>query len=140
MEINSVILEGESRFGFDETVDKIHETAEGSGWKIPTVHDLQETLRKNDIEVQEVKVIELCKPQYSGTLMREDPNKFVSALMPCRISVYRKSDGKTYVSRINSTMLSMFMGGTIGEVMGQAGNEMEVVLKEVIVPEPLPDF
>ncbi|NQV01761.1 MAG: DUF302 domain-containing protein [Bacteroidia bacterium] len=140
MEINNVILENESRFGFDETVQKIHEKAENSGWKIPTVHDLQETLRKNDIDVQEVKVIELCKPQYSGALMKEDPTKFVSALMPCRISVYRKIDGKTYISRINSGMLSMFMGGTTGQVMGQAGAEMEVIMKEVLAEEALPDF
>jgi uncharacterized protein (DUF302 family) len=140
MEINNVIQETESRFGFDETIRKIHEHAESSGWKIPTVHDLQETLRKNDIDVQEVKVIELCKPEYSGTLMKDDPTKFVSALMPCRISVYRKTDGKTYVSRINSGMLSMLMGGTIGRVMGRAGSEMKVIMKEVLAEEPLPDF
>ena len=81
MEINNVILENESRFGFDETIHKIHENAEVNGWKIPTVHDLQETLRKNDIDVQEVKVIELCKPTYSGALMKEDPTKFVSCLL-----------------------------------------------------------
>ncbi len=140
MEINNVILESESMFGFDETLQKIQEKAESSGWGIPTAHDLQETLRKNEIDVQEVKVVELCKPQFSGALMKEDPTKFVSALMPCRISVYRKSDGKIYVSRLNSSMLSMFMGGTIGQVMGQAGLEMEVILKEVMTEEPLPDF
>lgn len=140
MEFSNVILENESRFGFDETIQKIHDNADENGWKIPTVHDLQETLRKNQIDVQEVKVIELCKPLYSGALMKEDPTKFVSALMPCRISVYRKSDGKTYISRINSPMLSMFMGGTIGSVMGNAGTEMEVIIGRVIKEGPLPDF
>ncbi|TSA23809.1 MAG: DUF302 domain-containing protein [Bacteroidetes bacterium] len=140
MEVNNVILESESRFGFEETVARINQKADSTGWKIPTVHDLQETLRKNDIDVLEVKVIELCKPQYSGTLMKEDPTKFVSALMPCRISVYRKTNGKTYISRINAPMLSLFMGGTIGQVMGQAGAEMERIMKEILVEEPLPDF
>ena len=125
MEINSVLLETESRFGFNESVQKIHEKAEETGWKIPTVHDLQQTLKNNDIDVLEVTVIELCKPQYSGTLMKEDTSKFVSSLMPCRISVYKKTDGKSYISRLNSNMLSMFMGGTIGNVMGESGNEIE---------------
>ena len=140
MEISSVILESESRFGFDETVQIITEKAEENGWKIPIVHDLQQTLKNNDIDVQEVSVIELCKPQYSGPLMKEDASKFVSALMPCRISVYRKADGKSYISRINAPMLSMFMGGMVGEVMGQSGNEIEGMLKNVLVEEPLPDF
>ncbi|MBE0647275.1 MAG: DUF302 domain-containing protein [Bacteroidales bacterium] len=140
MEINNVIVENESRFGFEETIEKLQKSAELRGWKIPTVHDLQETLRKNQIDVQEVKVIELCKPEFSGALMKEDPTKFVSALMPCRISVYCKTDGKTYISRINSGMLSMFMGGTIGKVMGMAGTEMELIMNEVFEQDPLQSY
>jgi uncharacterized protein (DUF302 family) len=140
MELNNVILESESCFGFDETIAKIEKKADSRGWKIPTVHDLQETLRKNQIDVLEVKVIELCKPEFSGALMKEDESKFASALMPCRISVYRKADGKTYVSRINSAMLSMFMKGTIGKVMGMAGSEMEIIMDEVFDHNALPDF
>ncbi len=140
MEIDNVIIENESRFGFDETISKIQQSAELRGWKIPTVHDLQETLRKNQIDVQEVKVIELCKPEFSGALMKEDQSKFASALMPCRISVYCKSDGKTYISRINSGMLSMFMKGTIGKVMGMAGSEMELILNDVFDQDPLLDY
>jgi len=34
----------------------------------------------------------------------------------------------------------MFMGGSIGKVMGHAGIEMEVILKRVMVEEPLQDF
>jgi len=140
MEINAVILESTSRFGFDETVQKIREKAEENGWKIPIMHDMQQILKNNDIDVPEVTIIELCKPKYSGPLMKEDASRFVSSLMPCRISVYRKTDGKSYISRINSTMLSMFMEGAIGEVMGQSGNEIEMVLKNVLIEEPLPDF
>ena len=140
MEINAVIMESESRFGFDDTIEKIKQKADNTGWGIPTIHNLQQTLHNHDIEVLGVQVIELCKPVYSGTLMKEDDYRFVSSLMPCRISVYLKNDGKTYVSRINSSMLSMFMGGTIGEVMGQSGEEIETLLADILVEEPLPDF
>lgn len=138
--MNAVLLESESRFSFTEILKKIHELAILKGWKILTEHDLQETLRKNRIEVLEVKVIELCKPEFAGALMQEDPVKFASALMPCRISIYCKSNGKTYISRINSGMISMFMAGTIGKVMSIAGSEIELILKEVISQELLPDF
>ena len=140
MDLSSVILESESRFGFEETIARITRKAELNGWRIPTVHDLQETLKKNDIHVGEVRVVELCKPQYSGTLMKEDSTRFVSSLMPCRISIYTKTNGKTYVSRINTAMVSMFMPGTIGQVMGQAGGETEEIISEILTGKEIPDY
>lgn len=140
MELNAVILESESRYGFRETIARIEQQAASTGWKIPTSHDLQETLRKAAIDVPDVTIMELCKPTYAGVLMREDATRYISALMPCRISVYMKSDKKTYVSRLNAPMLSMFLGGEIGTVLGQSGHEMESLLKDILVEEPLPDF
>jgi uncharacterized protein (DUF302 family) len=140
MDLSSVILESESRFGFEETIARITRKAELNGWRIPTVHDLQETLKKSDIHVGEVRVVELCKPQYSGTLMKEDSTRFVSSLMPCRISIYTKTNGKTYVSRINTAMVSMFMPGTIGQVMGQAGGETEEIISEILTGKEIPDY
>jgi uncharacterized protein (DUF302 family) len=140
MDLSSVILESESRFGFEETIARITRKAELNGWRIPTVHDLQETLKKSDIHVGEVRVVELCKPQYSGTLMKEDSTRFVSSLMPCRISIYTKTNGKTYVSRINTAMVSMFMPGTIGQVMGQAGGETEEIISEILAGKEIPDY
>jgi uncharacterized protein (DUF302 family) len=87
-----------------------------------------------------VRVVELCKPQYSGTLMKEDSTRFVSSLMPCRISIYTKTNGKTYVSRINTAMVSMFMPGTIGQVMGQAGGETEEIISEILAGKEIPDY
>lgn len=138
--MNAVLLESASRFNFHETLEKIKEMATLRGWKILVEHDLQETLRKNRIEVLESKVVELCKPEFAGALMQEDAVKFASALMPCRISIYCKTDGKTYISRINSGMISMFMAGTIGKVMSMAGSEMELIMKGVIADETLSDF
>jgi uncharacterized protein (DUF302 family) len=140
MDLSSVILESESRFGFEETIARITRKAELNGWRIPTVHDLQETLKKSDIHVGEVRVVELCKPQFSGTLMKEDSTRFVSSLMPCRISIYTKTNGKTYVSRINTAMVSMFMPGTIGQVMGQAGGETEEIISDILTGKEIPDY
>jgi len=140
MEVNSIILESKSRFGFNETLEKIRELAAMREWKILAEHDMQKTLKNNGIEVQEAVVIELCKPEYAGALMQEDPVKFVSALLPCRFGVYCKADGNSYLSRLNTGMLSMFMAGTIGSVMGKAGSEMELIIKELIEADPLPDF
>jgi uncharacterized protein (DUF302 family) len=90
-----------------------------------SIHDLQEKMRKNGKEVNPVKVIELCKPDYAYRLLSEDTLRIYSNMMPCRISVYEKEDGKTYVSRLNSAMLSSMIGGVVEDVMSQAYRDAE---------------
>ena len=38
-------------------------------------------------------------------------------MMPCTISVYQKSDGKTYIGTMNAGLLGKMFGGMIAEVM-----------------------
>jgi len=46
-------------------------------------------------------------------------------MLPSRISVYLKEDGKTYISMIHSRTLAMQIGGTVGKVMKEAFSAAE---------------
>jgi hypothetical protein len=37
-------------------------------------------------------------------------------------------------------MVSMFMPGTIGQVMGQAGGETEEIISEILAGKEIPDY
>lgn len=128
-----MILEDPSRFTFDETVGKITDSITNAGWKMPAVHDLQNTIRNFGKEILPVKILELCHPKHSSRLLELDDERVVSVFMPCRISVYEKSDGKVYVSRINASVLSQSFGGIVGEVMSAANNEMEEMISPVLL-------
>ncbi|MFN8240216.1 MAG: DUF302 domain-containing protein [Bacteroidales bacterium] len=130
---NAMILEDPSRFTFDETVGKITDSITNAGWKMPAVHDLQNTIRNFGKEILPVKILELCHPKHSSRLLELDDERVVSVFMPCRISVYEKSDGKVYVSRINASVLSQSFGGIVGEVMSAANNEMEEMISPVLL-------
>ena len=127
-----MFLESESRFKFDETVKVLEETITGNGWKVLIIHDLQASMKKAGKEVLPVKVFEVCNPKHSFRLLSEDDKRIYSSLMPCRFSVYEKADGKVYVSRMNSILLSKQIGGLVEEVMTDATNETEVFLKAVL--------
>lgn len=129
---NEMFIESESKYNFDETVQKLTETITNSGWKISVVHDLQESMKKAGNEVLPVKVIEICNPKYSYRLLSTDEGRIYSALMPCRISLYEKHDGKVYVSRMNSVMLSKQIGGLVEEVMTSAADDTERFLNTVL--------
>lgn len=127
-----MFIESESRLGFDETIKVLDESIAISGWKVLIIHDLQASMKKTGKEVLPVKVFEVCNPKHSYRLLSLDDKRIYSSLMPCRFSVYEKADGKVYVSRMNSIILSKQIGGLVEEVLTDATNETEEFLKTVL--------
>ena len=132
MEKPVVMLENESRYGFDETISQLSAIIVERGWKITTTHDLQGTMKKNGKEVLPVSVIELCNPNHAYQILSKDEFRDVSPMLPCRISVYEKSDGKTYLSRMNATAFAGMIGGEAGATMVLAFTETEEMIREII--------
>ena len=127
-----MMLEDVSPYNFEETVAKFEESVKAHGWKIPTVHDLQKTMKKHGKDVRSVKVIELCHPDHAGRILAESEERIVSSLMPCRVAFYEKEDGKVYISRMNSSLMASMMAGIIPEVMDIAAKDTEKMLKAVL--------
>lgn len=132
MNSNNMILEGQSPFGFQETVDRLSRAIENRGWKTPALHDLQQTMKSFGKEVLPVKVFEICHPAHSGRILEKDAERIVSVMMPCRISVFERSDGKTYVTRINAGTMAEVFGGLIQEVMTDATAEVEEIIIDAL--------
>jgi uncharacterized protein (DUF302 family) len=126
-----IVVEHQSRFGFDKTVDMLVADAEKREWKVPAVHDLQQSLAKSGKDVLPVKVIEICKPKYSGQMLELNDERIISVMMPCRISVYEKEDGLTYVSLINAGEMASGLPANIASVMKEASDETFQIAKIV---------
>jgi uncharacterized protein (DUF302 family) len=133
MKTNSFILENPSKYNFDKTVELLMTEAERREWKIPAVHDLQLSLAKSGKAVKPVKVIEICKPEYSGQMLELNDERIISVMMPCRISVYEKEDGKAYVALINAASLVAGLPVKIAKVMKAASDETFEIVKTVAV-------
>jgi len=76
-------------------------------------------------------VIELCKPDYAYQLLSDDDLRIYANMMPCRISLYQKADGQTYVSRMNSAMFAAQIGGVLQDVMSDAYSEVEGFIQQI---------
>ncbi len=126
-----MLKEAESNYGFQESVEVFTRTAEDMGWSIPTVHDMKATMDNFGYDVRNAKVFELCHPDHAYRILELDDERIVSSMMPCRVSIYEKSDGKTYVSWMNTSMMGNMMGGVIAEVMGVASSESEAMISSV---------
>jgi len=132
MSKSKLIIEQPSKYDFDKTVDLLVREAEQREWKIPALHDLQQSLAKSGKKVKPVKVIEICKPAYSGQMLELNDERIMSVMMPCRISVYLKDDGKTYTALLNGAEMSAGMPAKIANVMKAASDETFEIVKSVI--------
>lgn len=131
MEGNNFIVEKVSRLEFSNTVEEIKSQAEKEGWSVPAIHDLQQSLAKSGKHVKPVKVIEICKPEYSGQMLVLNNERIISVMMPCRISVYEKNDGKVYLSLLNAASMASGLPDNIAKVMTEASNETLKLVRRV---------
>jgi len=132
METNQMIIEKVSPWDFEKTVQLLTDAAVKKNWNIPATHDLQQSLAKAGKAVNSVKVLEVCKPEYSGKMLERNDERIVSVMMPCRISIYLKEDGKTYVALINGAKLVADMTESVREVMIAAADEVNDIVDSVI--------
>ena len=131
MKTNQLVIEHPSRYDFEKTVALLVAEAEKREWKIPFVHDLQQSLSKSGKTVNPVKVIEICKPQYSGQMLELNDERIMSVMMPCRISVYEKENGLTYIGLINAGDMTAGLQDNIARIMKAASDETFEIVKSV---------
>ncbi len=129
-----MMMEDRSPHDFATTVAIFeHEVREG-GWSVLTTHDMQQVLAGHGHDVDAVKIFELCSSKYSAEILTLDDERIVSPLMPCRVAIYEKSNGHTYITRMNSQLMAKPFGGVIASVMDKAAVETEVVISRVLSP------
>lgn len=122
-----MLLEIESPLDFYDTLDKLVENAKAEGWKVPKKWrvNFQRNLEKvtgEDIGPNEV--IKMCEPFAAVKMLKHDKYKQLTAMMPCTIAVYEKSDGKTYISMMNMNMLGLMYGGELAEIASELAPQM----------------
>ena len=131
METRQLIIEKVSPWDFEKTVLLLTEEAERRNWMVPAIHDLQASLAKSGKAVRSVKVVEVCKPEYSGQLLERSDERIVSVIMPCRISVYLKEDDRTYVAYLDGAGLSAGLPVNTREVVFAASEEIKEIIESV---------
>jgi uncharacterized protein (DUF302 family) len=127
-----VLNEQESMYDLNQTVELIQSIAKEKGWTVPIVHDMQANMEKAGITVLPAKIIELCHGKYASEILLSDTDRNNLALLPCRVAVYEKEDGKTYVSWMNFEQFSKSEHGKSLPVFATATQGMQMILDEVV--------
>lgn len=135
-----------SPFGMEETVARIQHNiqATGNGWALSGLRNPAKAVETDGGNTLPVMMIEACSTKYSGPILKEDSVRFLSILMPCKISVYKKNDGKVYIGNMNAGLMGGMFGSLVGGVMQQVAADQARFLEfdpsqpapPMILPKP----
>jgi len=122
-----MIKEKKSPLGFEETIATIQNNITNNGWIISstTQMDKSKSLKKQGKDVPPTTLINICQPDHAAAILNDDSSRYISIMMPCTISVYKKGDGNTYVATMGMKLMGEMFGGLIADVMGSAVAEEE---------------
>lgn len=126
--------EVESPYGLEETVARIqynienNPTLKANGWSLSGLRNPAKAVQNDGGNVLPVLMIETCSTKYSGPVLKDDDVRFLSILMPCKLSVYKKQDGKTYIGTMNAGLMGRMFGPMVGEIMGHVADDQKLFL------------
>lgn len=119
-----------SPFTIEETVARIQHNVEaaGNGWSLSGLRYPTRPLEAEGINALPVMLIEACSTKYSGPILKDDSVRFLSLLMPCKIGVYKKNDGKVYIGILNAGLIGKLFGSLVGDTMSHVVKDQESFL------------
>ncbi len=123
-----MLNENEIKVPFDQAIEKYTKSVEDHGWTLVKTHDLQASMTKFGKSVLPVKVFEICHPEHANKILSRDDERIVASLMPCRVAIYQRSNGKVYVSSMNTKLMGSMMKGIVPKVMKDASNQSAQIL------------
>ena len=127
-----MLIVHESPNDYEATVAALQASIDSrADWKVAYTYDFQQNITEaGHGPIEKVGAVALCNPLLASRILADDDNRKVTAFMPLGIGVYEDSDGTVYVAELNVRLLGMMFGGTIAEVMAEAGGDVSAVIAE----------
>ena len=117
---------------FVQIADMIGPVALKYGWQV----SCNQCGMPRVINNQPVEVYRMCKTPYAQDLLSEENDRKISCILPCSIAIYRKSDGITYISKLNMPLVTQLLGGTsVGIFYEKIAPEQNAIMSHFPVHE-----
>ena len=113
-----------SRYGFEETIERLKKKTEELGWSVIGEYDFGE---KVGIDFA---IIEVCNREFATKAISKPENRWISAMMPCKFSVIEMPDG-IYVFGVNMRLFAEMVSGELGELLSEVAEIDEKIISAV---------
>lgn len=112
-----------------QCVARVERTATEMGFGVLHEYDFREILTSKGFQfARECRVLELCNPAQANRILDADIE--VNMALPCRISVYQGTDGRTRVGMIRPTALVHLISEH--SVVREAAEEVDRTMTDII--------
>ncbi|WP_456368275.1 DUF302 domain-containing protein [Thermococcus sp.] len=113
-----------SRYGFEETIERLKKKTEELGWSVIGEYDFRE---KVGIDFA---ILEVCNREFATKAISKPENRWISAMMPCKFSVIEMPDG-IYVFGVNMRLFAEMVSGELGELLSEVAEIDEKIISAV---------
>lgn len=113
---------------FAETLKAFRDEAIKAGWSVLNSTNMAGILSERGFTLAPVVILDVCSGKYSAQILRNDAYRPISAFMPCRISIYQTTDGKVFVTRMNTAAFTSMMPAEVADVMKSSDAEIAQII------------
>jgi len=126
-----MLISHKSNQNYDDTVAALSVALkQKQDWRVLTINDYQKSTAEFGA-MERVGSLNICNPRYASQILANVEDRGVTAFMPLALGVYEDKQGQVHISQLNVGLLGMMFGGTIADVMGMAGNDLNEVVAAV---------
>lgn len=112
-----------------EVVDSFQELAPKHKFGVQHIHNVTQNIKSKGLEFEnECQIIDICNPVIAKSFLEADMQ--VSALMPCKISVYEKL-GETHIVMNSLSEAIKSINGNLTSKAKEAQDKLLELIKEV---------
>jgi len=130
----SFVTEQESKYDFDETVERVKKVINDSnGWVLPIpswqFSQAMEKKGKAFRGIERLDILFICNAEYAQEMVSNRPS--MAALMPCGWAIYQKN-GKVFLGALNVKLLSMPFSGLEKEIFKKVEKDVVKMQKSIV--------
>lgn len=122
----AIVVENASRADFSTTLKTLKEQLAADGWNLVAEIDLGERLAKKNVQIPGgLVILEMTSGGNTIPLLKNEETRYVSALMPCSVSVYGMSDGQVVISRMNASRMADMLDPRLADAMKKSAAKLD---------------
>lgn len=121
----TIVVEQKIKKDFNIVLDTFRQQLKDDGWNIIAEFDFGKRLAKKGKNIPGgLTIFKLTSGKFAAPLLAKDETRYISAMMPCGVSVYGKKDGTVTISRMNFEMMAGMMEPKVASAMEKATNKL----------------
>lgn len=122
----AIVVEDISHADFAATLKTLKEQLAADGWNLVAEIDLGQRLAKKNVHIPGgLVILEMTSGGNTVPLLKNEETRYVSALMPCSVSVYGMSDGRVIISRMNANLMAGMLEPRLAEAMKKSAAQLD---------------